>query len=312
MGSKKNVDMTQSETSVKIIKAKKTKAVAEKAKTTVKKAKATAKKTKKVTEKVAKKAEEVVEKVAEEVVEKAAEVAENIVEKLTEETVKEDAKSQETEASTEKSKKAVLAKKSKKVRGKKYQAVRAQLDKTKSYDPAAAITLVKKFSYAKFDASVEAHIVVKEIGTSVDLTLPYSTGKSVRVLIANDQVLADIEQGKIDFDVLLASPELMPKLAKLARVLGPKGLMPNPKNGTLTPKPEIKKKELEAGAFTLKTEKKAPLMHLVIGKVSMDDKMLEENLLTLLKALKNKIIRLNLAPTMGPAIRVNYQLEDKK
>lgn len=304
MGSKKNVDMTQSETSVKIIKAKKTKAIAEKAKTTVKKAKVTAKKTKKVTEKVAKKTEEVVEK--------AAEVAENIVEKLTEETVKEDAKSQETEASTEKSKKAVLAKKSKKVRGKKYQAVRAQLDKTKIYDPAMAITLVKKFSYAKFDASVEAHIVVKEIGTSVDLTLPYSTGKSVRVLIANDQVLADIEQGKIDFDVLLASPELMPKLAKLARVLGPKGLMPNPKNGTLTPKPEIKKKELEAGAFTLKTEKKAPLMHLVIGKVSMDDKMLEENLLTLLKALKNKIIRLNLAPTMGPAIRVNYQLEDKK
>ncbi len=209
-------------------------------------------------------------------------------------------------------KKTQKKKKSKKVRGKKYQAVRAQLDKTKTYSPEKAISLVKKFSYAKFDASIDAHIVVKEVGTSTDLTLPHSTGKDVKVVIANDKVLADIEKGEIDFDVLLAKPELMPKLAKLARILGPKGLMPNPKNGTLTPQPEVKKKEIEAGAFTLKTEKKAPLMHLVIGKVSMDDKQLKENLMTVIKSLKNKLVKLAIAPSMGPAIKVDCKLEEEK
>jgi large subunit ribosomal protein L1 len=262
MGSKKNVDMTQTETAVKIVKVKK------------------------------------------------------VAKKVVKETVKEgtdNAKNQEAEVvAAEKveaeNKKPDLKKKSRKVRGKKYQAVRAQLDKTKIYDPASAIALVKKFSYAKFDASVEAHIVVREIGTIVDLTLPHNTGKSLKVVIADDQVLTDIEQGKINFDVLLASPELMPKLAKLAKILGPKGLMPNPKNGTLTPKPELKKKELEAGVFTLKTEKKAPLMHLVIGKVSMDDKMLEENIITILKALKNKILKLAIAPPWDQpfALTVNW------
>lgn len=227
------------------------------------------------------------------------------------------AKKEKTEEKVEEkdsaeTKKTQKKSKSKKTRGKKYQAVRAQLDKTKTYSPEKAITLVKKFSYAKFDASIDAHIVVKEIGTSIDLKLPHSTGKDVKVAIADDKVLAKVEKGEIDFDVLLATPELMPKLAKLAKILGPKGLMPNPKNGTLTPKPEIKKKELEAGAFTLKTEKKAPLMHLVIGKVSMDDKQLKENLMTIIRALKNKVVKLAIAPSMGPAIKVDYKIEEEK
>lgn len=199
--------------------------------------------------------------------------------------------------------------KSKQGRGKKYHAVRAQLDKTKLYEPADAVALVKKLSYSKFGGSVEAHLVVKEVGTSVDLSLPYSTGKSVKVAIATDALLAEVAEGKIDFDVLLASPDFMPKLAKLARILGPKGLMPNPKNGTLTPKPEIKKKELEAGAFTLKTEKKAPLMHLVIGKVAMDDSELTANVLAILKALKGKVLKMSLAASMSPGVKVNCELE---
>ena len=286
MGSKKNVDMTQTETTVKIVKEKKAE----------------------------KKKDQAAKKPASEAKKPAAEAKEPVKDaKEDKKPVSEDkkpagdAKEQASEA-----KKPVLQKKSKKVRGKKYQAVRAQLDKTKTHDPASAIALVKKFSYSKFDASIEAHIVVKEIGTSVDLTLPHNTGKSVKVAIADEALLAEIEQGKINFDVLLASPELMPKLAKLAKVLGPKGLMPNPKNGTLTPKPELKKKELEAGAFTLKTEKKAPLMHLVIGKVSMDDKMLEENILAVLKALKNRILKVAIAPSMGPAIRLNWQIVEEK
>ena len=286
MGSKKNVDMTQTETTVKIVKEKKAE----------------------------KKKDQAAKKPASEAKKPAAEAKEPVKDaKEDKKPVSEDKKpAGDAKEQASEEKKPVLQKKSKKVRGKKYQAVRAQLDKTKTHDPASAIALVKKFSYSKFDASIEAHIVVKEIGTSVDLTLPHNTGKSVKVAIADEALLAEVEQGKINFDVLLASPEFMPKLAKLAKILGPKGLMPNPKNGTLTPKPELKKKELEAGAFTLKTEKKAPLMHLVIGKVSMDDKMLEENILAVLKALKNRIVKVAIAPSMGPAIRLNWQIVEEK
>ena len=192
----------------------------------------------------------------------------------------------------------------KKVRGKKYHAVRAQLDKSKLYPLKEAVELVKKLSYSKFVGSVEAHVIVREAGASVELALPHSTGKSVRVAIVDAALLTDIEAGKIDFDVLVAHPEFMPKLAKFAKVLGPKGLMPNPKNGTLTPNPELKKKALEAGAFNLKTEKKAPLMHLSVGKTDMDSKALVQNVEALIKALKGKILKMSLAPSMGPGIKV--------
>ena len=204
-----------------------------------------------------------------------------------------------------------FAKKQHHWRSKKYQAIRAQLDKTKSYEPAEAIQLVKKLSYSKFTGSVEAHLVTKDVGISAEVTLPHSTGKTVKVAIVNDQLLTKIEAGEIDFDILLSSPEFMPKLAKLARILGPKGLMPNPKNGTLTPKPELKKKALEAGGLTLKTEKKAPLIHLVIGKTDMTDKQLTENLLSLITAFKDKLVKVSIAASMSPGIKVNFDLESK-
>jgi len=199
--------------------------------------------------------------------------------------------------------------KAKKVRGKKYQAVRAKLDKTKLYSPEEAIELVKKLSYSKFVGSVEAHAVVREAGLSVNLALPHSTGKSVKVAIVDKKVLAEIEAGNIDFDILVTHPEFMPKLAKHARLLGPKGLMPNPKNGTLTPNPELKKKELEAGKFVLKTEKKAPLMHLSIGKTDMETKDLVENIKALLTALKGKILKLSIAASMSPGVKVDVSEE---
>jgi large subunit ribosomal protein L1 len=194
--------------------------------------------------------------------------------------------------------------KAKKVRGKRYQAVRSQLDKSKFYNVKEATELVKKLSYTKFVGSVEAHAVVREIGDNVSLALPHSTGQTVKVTIVDAKVLSDIEAGKLDFDILIAHPEFMPKLAKFAAVLGPKGLMPNPKSGTLTPNPELKKKELEAGKFTLKTEKKAPLMHLIIGKTNMDSAELVDNIQALLKALKGKIVKLSLAASMSPGIKV--------
>lgn len=219
------------------------------------------------------------------------------------------------EANAENNGEAPVAKKAvkaKKVRSKRYQAVRAQLDKSKFYPVKEAVELVKKLSYSNFVGSVEAHVIVREVGSSVDLTLPHSTGKSVKVAIADATLLSEIEAGKIDFDILLAHPEFMPKLAKLARVLGPKGLMPNPKNGTLTPNPELKKKELEAGKFTLKTEKKAPLMHLVIGKTEMSVAELGENIDALLKALKGKVLKLSISPSMGPGIKVLVEDKDEE
>lgn len=193
---------------------------------------------------------------------------------------------------------------SKKIRSQKYKAVRSKIDKTKFYKPAEAIALVKKLSYTNFNGTISAQVQVREVGEKVDITFPHSTGKSLKVVILNDKVLADIEAGNLDFDILLAVPKDMSKLSKHARVLGPKGLMPNPKNDTLTPNPEMKKKELEAGKITLKTEKKAPLIHVVIGKISMEDEALIENLQTLIDALKNKLVKLGISATMSPGVKV--------
>ncbi len=197
------------------------------------------------------------------------------------------------------------AKKPARVRSNKYQAVRAQIDKTKKYHPFAAVEILKKLSYTKFDGTVTAHVEVKEVGTSASFAFPHSTGKSVRVVIVDDAVLKQIEAGQIDFDVLVAHPQYMPKLAKFAPVLGPKGLMPNPKNGTLTPNPELQKKKLEAGTITIKTEKKAPLIHVSIGKVSMDTKKLVENIESLIKALSMKTVRMSIAASMSPGVKVD-------
>ncbi len=189
-------------------------------------------------------------------------------------------------------------------RSKKYVTTRSQVDKTKLYDPFAAIEMLKKLSYSKFDGTISADLLVQEIGNQVNVTFPHSTGKTIRVAIASDAVLADIEAGKIEFDVLISSPEFVPKLAKHARVLGPKGLMPNPKNGTITRQPEDKKKELEAGQITLKTEKKQPVMHVMVGKVSMDTKDLVENVQVLIEALGSKLLKMTLSASMSPGVKV--------
>ncbi len=189
-------------------------------------------------------------------------------------------------------------------RSARYHAVRAQVDKTKAYDPFAAIELVKKLSYSKFAGSLTADLIVKEEGMQVSVAFPHSTGKSLTVAIVNDQVLKDIEAGTINFDVLITEPRFMPQLAKFAKVLGPKGLMPNPKNGTVTANPELKKQELEGGKVTVKAEKKAPLMHVSIGKTDMETKALLENLQALMNALNGKIVKLNVSATMSPGVRV--------
>jgi large subunit ribosomal protein L1 len=189
-------------------------------------------------------------------------------------------------------------------RSKKYSAVRANVDRTKFYDAFAAVELVKRLSYSKFEGTVTADLFVKEGTTQVELTLPHSTGKVLRVAIASDDLIKEIEAGTINFDVLVASRQFVPKLAKLAKILGPKGLMPNPKNGTITENPEVKKKELEGGKVTFKAEKKQPVMHITIGKTKMETQALVENLNALLAALENKVIRATISATMSPGIKV--------
>ncbi|MBP7768463.1 hypothetical protein KA082_01345 [Candidatus Woesebacteria bacterium] len=191
-------------------------------------------------------------------------------------------------------------------RSKKYVAIRSQVDKTKLYDPFAAIELVKRLSYSKFEGTITADLVVKEGTTQVELTLPHSTGKKIRVAIASDEVIKEIEAGVINFEVLVASRQFVPKLAKLAKILGPKGLMPNPKNGTITENPEAKKAELEGGKMTFKAEKKQPVMHITIGKTKMDTQALVENLAAISKALEMKLIRMAISATMSPGVKVKF------
>jgi len=197
-----------------------------------------------------------------------------------------------------------VKKKPSRKRSKRYLAGRSMVDRTKEYDAFAAIELVKKLSHVKFDATITADINCHSLGDQATITLPHSTGATVRVAIVDEALLAKIGQGELDFDVLLAAPAFMPKLAKLARILGPKGLMPNPKNGTITDKPEIKKKELEQGGMTVRTERKTPVAHVIIGKASMETKELVENINALIKALNHKISKLTLSATMSPGIKV--------
>lgn len=194
-----------------------------------------------------------------------------------------------------------------KPRSEKYMRARAQVDKTKLYDAFAAIEMIKRLSYSSFDGSIEAHAVLRETGASASFAYPHSTGQSLKVVIADDNVVKKIEAGNIDFDVLISTPEFMKNLTKHARVLGPKGLMPNPKTGTLTSNPEAKKAELEAGKITIKTEKKAPLIHTTLGKVSMDTKDLVENLQALTKAFKGKLLKLSIAASMSPSVKVEIE-----
>ncbi|MEX0896207.1 MAG: hypothetical protein WDZ94_04740 [Patescibacteria group bacterium] len=191
-----------------------------------------------------------------------------------------------------------------KVRSKKYITTRSNVDKTKLYDPFAAIELVKRLSYSSFDGTIIADLVVREVGAQIELTFPHATGKTTRVEIASDDLLNDIEAGKIEFDILLSAPEMMLKLAKHARVLGPRGLMPNPKNGTVTDDPKRRKTELEKGIVTIKTERKQPLMHVTIGKVSMETKDLVENFNALIEALGPKVRKASLSASMSPAVKV--------
>ncbi len=192
-----------------------------------------------------------------------------------------------------------------KARSKRYQTTVQMLDKSKTYSISDALDLLGKFQKAKFDETVELHLNTIKTGILGNFTLPHGTGKKTRVAIADEKLIAEIETGKLDFDILLAKPDMMPKLARVAKILGPKGLMPNPKNGTITQNPEALIKKYEAGQVSFKTEAKSPLIHLTVGKFSFGDKKLKDNINVILEAVKpENIQKIVLKSTMSPAIKI--------
>jgi large subunit ribosomal protein L1 len=216
---------------------------------------------------------------------------------------KEESAPEATEGEKPKTKKQKFAKTKK--RSANYSAKIIQIDKNKPYSLPDALELLQKVHLAKFDEAVELHINTVSDGISGQVKLPHGTGKEVKVAIATDAVLVDVEKGKIDFDILIATPDMMPKMAKVARVLGPKGLMPNPKNGTISAKPEEAAKAFQGGQMHYKTEAKMPVMHLVVGRLSFKNDELSENIKTVLSKIgKEKMRKVVLKSSMSPAIRL--------
>lgn len=195
-----------------------------------------------------------------------------------------------------------------KTRSKKYQEMKKIIDKNKEYSIKEAITLLKKMNNFNFDQSVELHLNVDKTGLKGEVELPYSLGKKTRVAIVNEEVLKQIEEGKIDFDVLISHPSFMPKLAPLAKILGPRGLMPNPKAGTISPNPEAVAKKFEKGMFRWKTETKFPLIHQMVGKLSMKEEELEKNIEAFLKSVGFSHLRSAfIKATMTPSIKLEVK-----
>ncbi len=224
------------------------------------------------------------------------------------------ASSQQPEAVKRPKKKFAKAKK----RSANYKAKVVEIDKNKVYSLPEALELLRKVKMAKFDETVELHINTTQAGISGQVKLPHGSGKEIRIAIATDELIEQIEKGpprvgepsesrrgKIDFDILIATPVMMPKLARVAKILGPRGLMPNPKNGTISDNPEEAMKKFQGGQISFKTESKIPVMHVSVGKTSFENNQLAENIKTIIQAVKkDRITQIVLKSTMSPGIRL--------
>ena len=216
--------------------------------------------------------------------------------------------------------------------GKKYNQATQLIDRTKLYSPQEALDLLAKTSYVKFDPTVEIHLNVadKNIKGKVNLPHPIAKKKEKKILVFSDpppkalaedkqvlwgdeKTIDEIAAGKLkpnrDFDVVLSTPEFMPALAKVAKILGPAGLMPNPKNGTVIEddlKSFILSLSKDDESLEYKTDPTAPIIHTTLGKLSAKSKDLEENLKTLIFAIgPSKIKKATLTSTMGPPIKID-------
>jgi len=218
-----------------------------------------------------------------------------------------DQKAQETpvkEVKTETEVTESVTKKASRVRSKKYVAARRLYDTNKLHPLSQAIELVKKTSLSKFDGKIEAHVLGMDMGNIGEIIFPHLELASKKIVILNDEILAQIKDGKVNFDILIATTVTMPKLLPFAKILGPQGLMPNPKNGTLTDKPEETLKKLSVAKTIIKSEKKAPVIHQIVGTVSQKTEEIVANINELIKVVKPiKIKKLVLCATMGPGVK---------
>ncbi len=225
-------------------------------------------------------------------------------------------------------------------RGKKYLDAVQKIDRERLYSPEEAIELVKEISYVSFDATVELHLRMTLDPRRSDqqirgvARLPHGLGKNIRVLvfatpeaepiareagadfiIDDDEGIKKIMDGWVDFDVSIAVPQMMPKVGRLGRVLGRRGLMPNPKTGTVVPTDDLPRviKEEKAGRVEYRLDRTGNV-HCPIGKVSFTTQQLLENMGTLMEAIRRArppaakgifIRRVTLAPTMGPGVKVD-------
>ncbi len=223
--------------------------------------------------------------------------------------------------------------------GKKYQEASKLVDKSKTYSPEEAIDLAKKTSYAKFDETVELHLKMGVDPRGADqqvrgvILLPNGLGKKTRVLVFTqgggtklaeeagadyvgaDEIIKQIEGGWLEFDVSIATPDMMPKVAKLGRILGRRGLMPNPKSGTVVSPQDLGRvvNEARKGRTEFRLDRTA-IIHLPIGKISFDKEKLLENLAAAVEAIvkakpsgaKGQYIRSAfLSTSMGPGFKLD-------
>jgi large subunit ribosomal protein L1 len=227
--------------------------------------------------------------------------------------------------------------------GKNYMAALAKVDTNKFYEPLEAVKMVKETAFAKFDSTVEVHMRMGLDPRQADqqvrdvVVLPHGLGKTVRVLVFaqgdgatnarnagadtvadDEETLTKIQAGWLDFDVAIATPDMMGKVGKLGRVLGPRGLMPNPKAGTVVNANDIGRAvtESKAGRVEFRLDKTANI-HVSIGKASFDEKKLYENFAALMEAIKkarpsaakgNYIKHITMASTMGPGVKMDANL----
>ena len=222
-------------------------------------------------------------------------------------------------------------------RGKRYVEAAKAIDRATLYDTADAIALVKKSAVAKFDETIEAHLRTGCDGRHADqqirgaVVLPHGTGKTVRILVFAKNAKADealaagaefvgaeelvpkIQGGWFDFDVVVATPDMMGVVGRLGRVLGPKGLMPNPKAGTVTMDVTKAIKEIKAGKIEYRLDK-TNIIHVPVGKASFTEEQLADNFQTLMDAINKAkpstvkgayLKSVTLTSTMGPGVKLN-------
>jgi len=221
-------------------------------------------------------------------------------------------------------------------RSKNYRKVSEQIDKSKVYGLNEAIAVILKTSPVKFDASFEIHVNLGVDPRQADqnlrdtIVMPNGTGKTVRVAVfadaddvtkakkagadiaASDEFLQQLDKGTIDFDILIATPAMMPKLGKYARLLGPKGLMPNPKSGTVTPDVSKAVVEAKAGRVEYRVDSTG-IIHVAVGKLSFGADKLEQNARVFLNSIRSNkpasikgtyVKAIHVASTMGPSVKV--------